>query len=61
MEDIEEHVEDAWKNKEMPTKVYTEPPVDATDKIGTDNALKQKVFIKEIKKAKVHMVRVLND
>ena len=61
MEDIEEYVTDTWKDKDMPTKVSTEPPADATDKVGTAKALKQKSFRKDMKKAKAHMVRVSKD
>ena len=58
MEDIEEYVTDAWKDKDMPTKVSAEPPTDTMDKVGTSKALKQKPYRKDFMKAKAHMVRV---
>ena len=57
MEDIEEHVTDAWKDADMPTKVSTEPPANATDMEVATKALKQKSFRQDVKKAKAHMVR----
>ena len=44
----------------MPTKVSTEPPTNAADKVGTTKALKHKLFRKDIKKDKAHMVRSSN-
>ena len=61
MEDIEENVTYARKDKEMPTKVSTDLHVDDSDKVGSSNVLKQKTFIKETKKAKTHVVKASND
>ena len=61
IEDIEEHVADASKYKDIPTKVFTELPTDTAVKVIDDKFMKQKSFRKDMKKAKVHVVRVLKD
>ena len=60
MEDIEEHVTDAWKDKDMPSKSHIEPPVDTTDtlEIAEDSKLSRQR--KEMNKAKDHMVSIKN-
>jgi hypothetical protein len=60
MNDIEEYVNDDWKSKGMPTKVEADATL-ITDKTKVEDIAKcdkNKIYRKEMKKAKAHMVKV---
>lgn len=61
MEDIDEYIEEAYKNVPMPTKDETTVAANVTDTQVVAEADNKKTIRKEMKKAKAHMARVSDE
>jgi CBS domain containing-hemolysin-like protein len=61
MEDIEEYVEEIFRDVPMPAKDETVPAVGVTDPQVIADAAKKKIIRKEMKKAKAHMALVSDE